>query len=81
MCGIAGTLDLLEGLESAEELVGSMTDRLRHRGPDDAGLLVDGPVVLGHRRLSIIDLSPAGHQPMPNHDASAWISYNGELYN
>ena len=81
MCGIAGTLDLAHGLASAEDLVADMTDLLRHRGPDDAGLLVDGPVVLGHRRLSIIDLSAAGHQPMPAADGSLWLVFNGELYN
>ena len=81
MCGIAGTLDLHPGLEAAEELTARMTDTLRHRGPDDAGMLEDGPVTLGHRRLSIIDLSPAGHQPMPNHDGTAWLTFNGEIYN
>jgi asparagine synthase (glutamine-hydrolysing) len=81
MCGIAGAVDLVPGLEPAEALVATMTDTLRHRGPDDAGLLVDGPVVLGHRRLSIIDLSPAGHQPMPARGDALWITFNGELYN
>jgi asparagine synthase (glutamine-hydrolysing) len=81
MCGIAGSVDLVPGLAPAEELVGEMTDLLSHRGPDDAGMLVDGPVVLGHRRLSIIDLSEAGHQPMPARDESLWITFNGELYN
>lgn len=58
-----------------------MLDFLAHRGPDDCGLLVDRPCVLGHRRLAIIDLSPAGHQPMASHDERLWITYNGELYN
>ena len=58
-----------------------MTDELAHRGPDDAGLLVDPPVVLGHRRLSILDLSRAGHQPMGSEDGSVWLTYNGEIYN
>ncbi len=58
-----------------------MTDLLAHRGPDDAGLLVDPPVVLGHRRLSILDISPAGHQPMASHDGDLWITFNGEIYN
>jgi asparagine synthase (glutamine-hydrolysing) len=60
-----------------------MTNVLRHRGPDDAGVLCrpDERVALGHRRLSIIDLSAAGHQPMANEDGTVWISYNGELYN
>jgi asparagine synthase (glutamine-hydrolysing) len=60
-----------------------MCDAMQHRGPDDAGTWYDqeAGVGLGHRRLSIIDLSPAGHQPMSNADGSIWISYNGELYN
>jgi asparagine synthase (glutamine-hydrolysing) len=81
MCGITGSVDLVAGLDSGEELVAAMTEALQHRGPDDAGLLVDGPVVLGHRRLSIIDLSPAGHQPMASADESCWLAFNGELYN
>ena len=56
-----------------------MTDLLSHRGPDDAG--VDPPVVLGHRRLSILDISPAGHQPVASHDGDLWITFNGEIYN
>ena len=60
-----------------------MTDTLRHRGPDDAGTCVrrEERVALGHRRLSIIDLSSAGHQPMANEDGTVWITYNGEVYN
>jgi len=60
-----------------------MRDTMVHRGPDDAGIFLspDGAVALGHRRLSIIDLSPAGHQPMCNEDGSVWITYNGEVYN
>jgi asparagine synthase (glutamine-hydrolysing) len=81
VCGIAGCVDLEHGLGPARGLVGEMTDTLRHRGPDDAGMLEDGPVTLGHRRLSIIDLSPAGHQPMPNHEGTAWLTFNGEIYN
>jgi asparagine synthase (glutamine-hydrolysing) len=81
VCGIAGTLDLSPGLPPAERLVVTMTDALSHRGPDDAGLLVDAPVVLGHRRLSILDLSPAGHQPMATDDGELWITFNGEIYN
>jgi asparagine synthase (glutamine-hydrolysing) len=81
MCGIAGTLDLRPGLETGEELAARMTDMLAHRGPDGAGLLVDPPVVLGNRRLSILDLSAAGHQPMASEDGRIWITYNGEIYN
>src|SRR5213595_296673 len=64
-----------------------MTAALTHRGPDDHGVEVlrdvDGrPLVgLGHRRLSIIDLSAAGHQPMSSDDRTVWIAYNGEIYN
>ena len=54
---------------------------LRHRGPDDEGLWIEGPVGLGHRRLSIVDLSPDGHQPMSNEAGDCWIVYNGEIYN
>src|SRR5262245_46724105 len=60
-----------------------MRDTVTHRGPDDAGLYIspDRRVGLGHRRLSIIDLSPAGRQPMTNEDGSVWITFNGEIYN
>jgi len=57
-----------------------MTGALAHRGPDDAGYFLDGPVGLGHRRLSIIDLS-GGKQPIFNEDRSAAIVFNGEIYN
>jgi asparagine synthase (glutamine-hydrolysing) len=83
MCGIAGVLAFTDGFTVDEATVRRMTDTLRHRGPDDVGTLVrrrDG-VALGHRRLSIIDLSPAGHQPMSNEDGTVWITYNGEIYN
>jgi asparagine synthase (glutamine-hydrolysing) len=81
MCGIAGTFELEAGASPDETLVGRMTDALAHRGPDDAGLLVDGPIALGNRRLAILDLSPAGHQPMATEDGKLWITYNGEIYN
>jgi asparagine synthase (glutamine-hydrolysing) len=58
-----------------------MCDTIAHRGPDDAGLWSHGPVALGHRRLSILDLSPAGHQPMSCAGGSLWIVFNGEIYN
>jgi asparagine synthase (glutamine-hydrolysing) len=58
-----------------------MTDSLTHRGPDDRGTYVDGQMGLGFRRLSILDLSPAGHQPMCNEDGTLWIVFNGEIYN
>src|SRR5215813_6551646 len=60
-----------------------MRDTMVHRGPDAAGLYgsPDRRVVLGHRRLSIVDLSAAGRQPMSNEDGSIWITFNGEVYN
>jgi len=58
-----------------------MTDTIRHRGPNDDGIYINGTIGLGHRRLSIIDLSPDGHQPMAGPDGSTQIIYNGELYN
>ena len=58
-----------------------MRDRLLSRGPDDAGTWTDGSVGFGHRRLSIVDLSPAGHQPMIDDATGNVITYNGEVYN
>ena len=80
MCGIAGIYNFDQSpVEQA--LVRKMTDAMRHRGPDDAGFHVDSHVGLGHRRLSIIDLSAKGHQPMTNEDGSVWLTFNGEIYN
>ena len=83
MCGIAGILAFDDALTLDEPTVSRMTATLRHRGPDDAGTYVrpEERVALGHRRLSIIDLSSAGHQPMSNEDGTVWITYNGEVYN
>jgi len=83
MCGIAGLLAFDDAFALDEATVTRMSDALRHRGPDDGGTMVrvHERVALGHRRLSIIDLSRAGRQPMANEDASAWITYNGEIYN
>src|SRR3989338_1824776 len=58
-----------------------MAEALRHRGPDDRGVFSDGIATLGHQRLSILDLSTAGHQPMSDKEGKIWISYNGEIYN
>jgi len=80
MCGIAGILNT-DGRPVAEDVLKKMTDVIAHRGPDDEGVYVDGSVGLGHRRLSIIDLSSAGHQPMLSPDGRYVISYNGEIYN
>jgi asparagine synthase (glutamine-hydrolysing) len=81
MCGIAGVVSVQGNIQSA--VVERMRDAMRHRGPDDAGLRINrtGQVALAHRRLSIIDLSPLGHQPMCNEDESIWIAFNGEIYN
>lgn len=80
MCGIAGLL-APEGEPGDVDAVRRMTDALAHRGPDGEGLYHDGPCVLGHRRLSIIDLSTAASQPMANEDGSVVITVNGEIYN
>lgn len=76
MCGIAGVLAYRAPARAEEDELLALRDAQTHRGPDDAGLWLsaDGRVGLGHRRLSIIDLSPAGHQPMKNADGSVWIS-------
>lgn len=81
MCGIAGIFNYANGAPADSAVLQSMVDSLAHRGPDDSGIHVDGSVGLGHRRLSIIDTSSAGHQPMSNDDASITIAYNGECYN
>ena len=84
MCRIVGIADFNKSLSSEiEPIVISMRDSLSHGGPDDAGVYIDkeNGIALGHRRLSIIDLSSAGHQPMSNHDRTIWITYNGEIYN
>ena len=80
MCGIAGLL-APEGEPGDVEAVRRMTDAIAHRGPDGEGLYHDGPAVLGHRRLSIIDLSTAASQPMANEDGSVVITVVGEIYN
>ena len=81
MCGIVGIYDRDIRARIRPELVSTMTDRLVHRGPDDGGVVALGPACLGHRRLSILDLTPAGHQPMGTDDGRYWITYNGEVYN
>ncbi|MEQ9409400.1 MAG: asparagine synthase (glutamine-hydrolyzing) [Fuerstiella sp.] len=79
MCGIAGILKTDDAPASAD-MVRRMTDQLVHRGPDGAGLFVDGPAGLGHRRLSIIDLD-GGAQPLANEDGTVHVTFNGEIYN
>jgi asparagine synthase (glutamine-hydrolysing) len=80
MCGIAGIVDFA-GEPPTRETIGRMTDLIRHRGPDDEGIAILGPAGLGHRRLAIIDLSPAGHQPMTLEDGAIHVVFNGEIYN
>src|SRR4051812_41308649 len=79
MCGIAGILGS-EQRPPDPAVLAAMCDKLRHRGPDDEGFYCRGPVALGQRRLSIIDLS-TGHQPLGNEDGMVWVTFNGEIYN
>jgi asparagine synthase (glutamine-hydrolysing) len=88
MCGVVGQFNFGGTADPAiaerdHARVLAMRDSLVHRGPDSAGLWQspDGRVVLGHRRLAIVDLSPGGHQPMSNEDGAVWITFNGEIYN
>lgn len=87
MCGIAGIVHT-DNRPVDSQILRNMTDKLFHRGPDDGGIqLMPGPddsglfAGFGHRRLSIIDLSPLGRQPMTNEDQTVWITFNGEIYN
>ena len=83
MCGIAGVIGVRDGGRTDEAELTALRDAQTHRGPDDAGLWLseDATVGLGHRRLSIIDLSPAGHQPMSTTDGTLRVVFNGEIYN
>ena len=83
MCGIAGLLSAGGSQEQIEMLIGRMQKVLRHRGQDDRGIYTstDRQVALAHTRLSILDLSPAGHQPMSTADGRYWITFHGEIYN
>ncbi|MEA3398649.1 MAG: asparagine synthase (glutamine-hydrolyzing) [Patescibacteria group bacterium] len=80
MCGICGKLNF-NGQNADKNEILAMNKKLAHRGPDDEGVFLDGPIGLGHRRLSIIDLSSAGHQPMSDPGGRFWITYSGEIYN
>jgi len=80
MCGITGIFNL-NGEPVSPVILRKMTDAIAHRGPDGEGFYIDSFIGLGHRRLAIIDLSPAGHQPMMTHDGQYILSYNGEIYN
>lgn len=80
MCGIAGILDISRG-RSLRDLISQMNDKQRHRGQDDGGTYFDDGLVIGHNRLSIIDTSPVGHQPMEINNGELVIVFNGEIYN
>ncbi len=81
MCGIVGIVDSRRNVTQPELKL--MTDAIQHRGPDDEGQYINGEatVGLGHRRLSFLDLSEHGRQPLSNEDGSVWITFNGEIYN
>jgi asparagine synthase (glutamine-hydrolysing) len=83
MCGICGVLAFNDSFECGERVTVSMRETMIHRGPDDGGVWSSpaGRVSLGHRRLSIVDVSHSGHQPMSNEDGSVWVTFNGEIYN
>jgi asparagine synthase (glutamine-hydrolysing) len=83
MCRIAGIISPNKSIEETKLKVQAMCDIMQHGGPDDQGIFTDeeNKVCLGHRRLSLIDLSPAGHQPMADTNGKCRISFNGEIYN
>jgi asparagine synthase (glutamine-hydrolysing) len=81
MCGIVGCLALALEAEPDSSWVATATERISHRGPDDEGFYTDNDVALGYKRLAIIDLSQAGHQPMQSADGRYWMVFNGEIYN
>src|SRR5918992_1036820 len=82
MCGIVGLI-YRDGTRVDVDRLAAMRDTMSHRGPDDKGMWIsdDGRVGLGHRRLSIVDLSPAGRNPMGNEDGTVQVTFNGEIYN
>lgn len=81
MCGLAGYLNLRKEQPAERSVLKRMCDLIAHRGPDAEGLLLEGPIALGHRRLAIVDLSPSGAQPMTDPSGRFTIVYNGEVYN
>ncbi len=81
MCGICGIYNLDRGHGVSEATLKRMADSIQHRGPDDRGYYIDDNLGISNLRLSIIDLSPAGHQPMSDESGRYWIVYNGEIYN
>ena len=80
MCGICGQYNFVDGFPVKSGTIKRMTMTMVHRGPDDEGYHISGPLGLGFRRLSIIDLS-GGHQPMSDQEESVWVVFNGEIYN
>ncbi len=80
MCGICGVFNQQSGEPVSRDLIAQMTNLISHRGPDESGIYLDGPIGLGSQRLSIIDLS-SGHQPMSNEKGDIWIVFNGEIWN
>ena len=78
MCGIVG---FTNKIQDADAVIGAMMDRIKHRGPDAGGKYIDEQIALGHRRLSIIDISSQGDQPIFNEDKSMVLIFNGEIYN
>ena len=81
MCGINGILHLKSQKKVDEHVLTKMRDSLQHRGPDDKGLFIENNIGLGHRRLSILDVSSAGHQPFVSENGRYVMTYNGEIYN
>ena len=84
MCGICGFVDYRNSYPLKEDVIRLMCSKLKHRGPDDEGIYINKGlprIAFGHRRLSIIDLSSAGHQPMSNENETVWLVLNGEIYN
>ena len=81
MCGIAGILDLRPDRTVSRPVLERMTRALAHRGPDNQGLFIEGNLGLGHRRLAVIDPSPAGNQPMVTPDGELAVCFNGTIYN
>ena len=79
MCGIVGIINFKSPIDKSS--IDAMNSAQFHRGPDDGGTFFDQHVAFGFRRLSILDVSYAGHQPMSDSSKNIWISYNGEIYN
>jgi asparagine synthase (glutamine-hydrolysing) len=81
MCGICGIFNFRDNQPVTADQVSRMGKAIAHRGPDDEGQYLSGALGLGFRRLSILDLSPAGHQPMADPSGRVWVVFNGEIYN